>query len=54
MSIKSFLINEQQLQLVANTLLEFPCKAVLVAVDIIRNLPVHTPVEKDIESKNPE
>ncbi len=38
--MKSFIINEQQLQVLGNCLLEFPAKNVLNSLDIIRNLPV--------------
>ena len=55
MSIKNFLINEQQLQAVFGILLEFPGKAILGAVDILRNLPVHLAVEQDKpDSEKPE
>ncbi len=39
--MKLFLINEQQLATVANTILEFPAKKVLNSLDILRNLPLH-------------
>lgn len=39
--MKQFLINEQQLQTIANVLLEIPAKASLAALDILRSLPVH-------------
>jgi len=49
--MKNFKIDENQLQQLWNTLVEFPAKNVMIALDMIRSLPV---LEEVVEEKKPD
>lgn len=45
--MENFIINLQQINIVLQTLGEFPAKQVISSVDILRNLPKFVEPEKD-------